>query len=69
MNTEKPLFATVDRTTFLFPQPTMDALREELGSSSGVEEALDAHRVEEAPHKAYDIDIPDLAILFENGLL
>jgi hypothetical protein len=31
--------------------------------------ALDEHRNEEEPHKAYDLDLPSLTVLFENGLV
>lgn len=29
---------------------------------------LDAHRNEPTPHAAYDIDMPDLTLILENGL-
>lgn len=31
--------------------------------------ALEEHRNEETPHKAYDQDIPSLSLIFENGLV
>lgn len=32
-------------------------------------EAIEAHENDPTPHKAYDIDMPDLTVLFENGLV
>ena len=37
-------------------------------SPETLEAAITAHKNEEEPHKAYDLDIPSLAVLFENGL-
>jgi len=78
------LIPTVDPTTKLFPQPTMDALTEALPGASD-EQVADAvttyltanppgepllaeHIVAPTPHPAYD-DIPSLTVLFENGLV
>lgn len=33
-----------------------------------VQAAIQAHRVEPTPHTAYDVDIPSLSILFQNGI-
>ena len=33
-----------------------------------VQDAIQAHRVEPAPHVAYDVNIPSLSILFQNGI-
>lgn len=37
-------------------------------SPAYVQDALLAHKQENDPHDAYDIDIPSLSILFQNGL-
>lgn len=37
-------------------------------SASYVQDAIREHRQEAEPHDAYDIDIPSLSILFQNGL-
>ena len=34
-----------------------------------LEEAITTHKNEAEPHKAYDLDIPSLSVLFENGLV
>lgn len=34
-----------------------------------VQVALQSHREEAAPHTAYDVQIPSLSILFQNGLV
>lgn len=39
------------------------------GESGGSLLALQAHINSATPHPAYDIDMPDLAILLENGLI
>lgn len=33
-----------------------------------VQDAIQAHRVEPTPHTAYDVNIPSLSILFQNGI-
>lgn len=33
-----------------------------------VQSAIQAHRVEPTPHTAYDVEIPSLSILFQNGI-
>lgn len=38
-------------------------------SPDTLEEAISAHKNEAEPHKAYDLDIPSLTVLFENGLV
>lgn len=37
-------------------------------SPATLEAAMQAHKDEPTPHKAYDLDIPSLTVLFENGL-
>lgn len=37
-------------------------------SPDTLEAAITAHKNEDEPHKAYDLDIPSLSVLFENGL-
>lgn len=34
-----------------------------------VQNAIQAHREEPTPHTAYDVDIPSLSILFQNGIV
>lgn len=34
-----------------------------------VQAQIQAHRVEPAPHTAYDVNIPSLSILFQNGIV
>ena len=34
-----------------------------------VQAQIQAHRVEPTPHTAYDVDIPSLSILFQNGIV
>ncbi|AXC36149.1 hypothetical protein SEA_FORK_41 [Microbacterium phage Fork] len=34
-----------------------------------VQAAIQAHRIESTPHTAYDVDIPSLSILFQNGIV
>ncbi len=38
-------------------------------TAADLETAIEAHREEPTPHKAYDLDIPSLTVLFENGLV
>lgn len=38
-------------------------------SPATLDEALNTHREEPTPHTAYDLDIPSLTVLFENGLV
>lgn len=38
-------------------------------SPETLEDALQEHREEPTPHKAYDLDMPSLTVLFENGLV
>lgn len=34
-----------------------------------IDEAIEEHANAPEPHKAYDLDIPSLTLIFENGLL
>ncbi len=71
-----PIIPTVDSDTKLFPQPTMDAIAETLDVGQAVQDYLaehpsadlQAHIDSPTPHPAYD-DVPDLVVLFENGLI
>lgn len=42
---------------------------ENVVSPASLSEAIEAHENDPTPHKAYDIDMPDLTLLFENGLV
>ena len=46
-----------------------DENAETIVSPESLEAAITAHKNEEEPHKAYDLDIPSLTVLFENGLV
>lgn len=40
------------------------------GATEGfVTSAIQEHREEAEPHEAYDVDMPSLSVLFENGLV
>lgn len=50
-------------------QDWFDAHPESVVSPQTLEAALEAHREEPTPHKAYDTDIPDLTLIFEGRLI
>jgi hypothetical protein len=56
-----PLFPTVDPETFLFPQPTMDALALALPGGDGVTEAEVDEKIEALPEVARSGSYEDLA--------
>ena len=65
--------AAIDTSEFLLQagldaQQRVNALREELLEGGSDTSSLIAHINSPTPHPAYD-DIPDLVVIFENGLL
>lgn len=50
-------------------QDWFDAHPESVVSPQVLEDAIQAHREEPTPHKAYDTDIPDLTLIFEGRLI
>lgn len=50
-------------------QDWFDAHPESVVSPQTLESALQAHREEPTPHTAYDMDIPDLTLIFEGRLI
>ena len=56
------------------PDAIKDAVNEyldgaDLATPQYVNDAVEAHRVDPLPHPAYDVDIPDLSLIFENHLV
>lgn len=67
----------VDVETKRFPEPVMDNLRDHVAEGltvapemveGAVEVVLETHVQAPEPHPAYD-DIPNLTLIFENGLI
>ena len=58
-----------DGTTTPLPLPSGGGGLSPAQVNALIAQALDTHRVAPTPHKAYDEDIPDLKVLFENGLI
>lgn len=50
-------------------QEYISELPEAAVTQEDLDDALEDHRNEELPHKAYDEDIPSLTLIFENGLV
>ena len=50
-------------------QDWFEAHPESVVSPQSLSDAIEAHENDPTPHKAYDVDMPDLIVLFENGLV
>ncbi len=50
-------------------QDWFDAHPESVVSPQSLSDAIEAHENDPTPHKAYDVDMPNLTVLFENGLV